>query len=109
MIEITPLAHEKLTSFLTENHATPQVRVFLPLGGCGGDNQLSLTVDGPNENDFFVKNGPLTISIDKKLQLLTGSVTIDFQEEGGDSGFIVATEKILPPADADCGGCCDCC
>jgi Fe-S cluster assembly iron-binding protein IscA len=109
MIDITPLAHEKLTSFLAENGAAPQVRVFLPSGGCGGDSQLSLTVDGPSENDFSVKSGPLTLSIDKKLQLLTGPVTIDFQEEGDDSGFVVATEKTLPASGADCGGCRDCC
>jgi Fe-S cluster assembly iron-binding protein IscA len=109
MIDITPLAYEKLTAFLSENNASPQVRVFLPNSGCGGDNQLSLTVDAPGESDFSVKNGTLTLSIDKNLQLLTGSVTIDFQDEGFDSGFVVNAEKILPPTDSDCGGCCDCC
>ncbi|MDR0550376.1 MAG: hypothetical protein LBI10_13360 [Deltaproteobacteria bacterium] len=108
MIEITPLAHEKLSAFLTENNSSLEVRVFQPSAGCGGDSPLSLTVDGPNENDFTVKNGDLTLSIDKKLQLLTGSVTIDFQDNGIDSGFVVATEKIMPIVESDCGGCCDC-
>ncbi|MDR1085926.1 MAG: hypothetical protein LBP22_14000 [Deltaproteobacteria bacterium] len=110
MISITPLAQEKLSAFLAENQTKPQVRVFLPLAGCGGDNQLSLTVDEPNENDFSVKSGELTLSIDKKLQEMTGSVTIDFKDDGFDSGFVVDPEKILPPSESDgCGGCCDCC
>ncbi|MDR1872810.1 MAG: hypothetical protein LBS60_12980 [Deltaproteobacteria bacterium] len=108
MIAITPLAHEKLTAFLTENGTTPEVRVFLPTGGCGGDGQLALAVDGPNDNDFTVKNGPLTLSIDKQLQKVTGEVTIDFKEVGRDSGFVVLTEKIMPAMDTDCGSCCDC-
>ncbi|MDR1609196.1 MAG: hypothetical protein LBT38_12440 [Deltaproteobacteria bacterium] len=108
MIAITPLAHEKLTAFLAENQTTPQVRVFLPSGGCGGDSQLALTVDGPGAEDFSVENAGLTLSIDKKLQAITGSVTIDFQDNGFDSGFVVEPEKVLPIQDSDCGPCCDC-
>ncbi|MDR2142349.1 MAG: hypothetical protein LBR11_11285 [Deltaproteobacteria bacterium] len=109
MIAITPLALEKLTAFLAESKTTPQVRVFLPQAGCGGSVQLSLTVDGPSENDFSVQRGSLTLSIDKQLQQLTGSVNIDFQDDGQDSGFVVEPEKILPPVDSDCCGCTDCC
>ncbi|MDR1578705.1 MAG: hypothetical protein LBT86_10865 [Deltaproteobacteria bacterium] len=109
MIAITPLAHEKLSSFLAENQTSPQVRVFLPSGGCGGDSQLALTVDGPTDNDVSVQNDGLTLSIDKKLHEVTGSVTIDFKDNGFDSGFFVEPEKSLPTQDSNCGGCRDCC
>jgi Fe-S cluster assembly iron-binding protein IscA len=111
MIAITPLAQEKLSAFLAENQTKPQVRVFWPSNGCGGDSQLALTVDEPTADDFSVQAGGLTLSIDRKLQEITGSVTIDFQDLGHDSGFIVDPEKILPVSDSDScgGGCCDCC
>ncbi|MDR1296711.1 MAG: hypothetical protein LBO05_04915 [Deltaproteobacteria bacterium] len=110
MISITDEARERLSKFLTDNKASRQIRVFYPTSGCGGDGQLSLTVDAPKDEDFSVTIGDIVYCISKDLQDVTGSVKIDFKDVGRDSGFVVDTEKILPPFEsADCGGCSGCC
>jgi Fe-S cluster assembly iron-binding protein IscA len=65
-------------------------------------------VDLPTEQDFTVKTGDLTLIIGRTLMAVTGDVTIDFKNNGLDSGFVVETEKILPVRDMDCGGCTGC-
>ena len=105
MINITPLALKELSGFLSEKKATPSVRVYLPPPSCGGDGRLSLTVDRPGDSDFATTAGGLTLVIRRDLLEKTGSVTIDFQTLGSDSGFVVETEKLLPPPAPDCSGC----
>ncbi|MDR1546386.1 MAG: hypothetical protein LBU12_06695 [Deltaproteobacteria bacterium] len=109
MIHITSAAQERLGAFLTDNKADRNVRIFLPTAGCGGQGQLSLTVDEPNDADFSVPLGDIVFCISKSLQAVTGAVTIDFKNAGPDSGFVVEPEKILPAFDSECGGdCCGC-
>jgi Fe-S cluster assembly iron-binding protein IscA len=108
MITITPDALSRLGAFLTENKTARRVRVFLPSAGCGGDGQLSLTVDEPTAADFSATIGDIVFSINKDLQELTGEVKIDFKDDGRDSGFVVDSAKILPVMDSGCGGCCGC-
>jgi Fe-S cluster assembly iron-binding protein IscA len=105
MINITPIALKELSSFLSEKNATPSVRVFQPPASCGGDGQLSLTVDKAKETDFSTTAGDLTLVIRKDLLEKTGNVTIDYQTNGFDSGFVVETEKLLAPLVPDCSGC----
>jgi Fe-S cluster assembly iron-binding protein IscA len=109
MISVTTEAQERLANFLTVNKAARHVRVFFPTSGCGGDGQLSLTVDDPRDTDFSVTVGDIVYCISKQLQDITGAVKIDFKDIGADSGFVVDAEKILPPIDSDCGGCSSCC
>lgn len=108
MIAITDNALSRLGAFLTENKTVRHVRVFLPSAGCGGDGQLSLTVDDPTDKDFSATIGDIVFSISLDLQELTGDVKIDFKEDGRDSGFVVDSSKILPALDSGCGGCCGC-
>jgi Fe-S cluster assembly iron-binding protein IscA len=108
MITITPDALSRLSAFLTESKTVKHVRVFLASASCGGDGQLSLTVDDPTEADFSSTIGDIVFSIGKDLQELTGEVKIDFKEDGRDSGFVVESAKILPVMDSGCGGCCGC-
>ncbi|MDR2443516.1 MAG: IscA/HesB family protein [Deltaproteobacteria bacterium] len=108
MISITDDALTRLDAFLKENKIIRHIRVFLPSSGCGGEGQLSLTVDDPSEKDFSTTIGEITFSIDKELQEVTGDVKIDFKDDGRDSGFVVDSAKILPAMDSGCGGCCGC-
>ncbi|MDR1656040.1 MAG: hypothetical protein LBT47_00595 [Deltaproteobacteria bacterium] len=109
MITITSEAMTRLDTFLQDNKTPRNVRVFLPSAGCGGDGQLSLTVDEPNDNDFSTTIGNIVFSIGKDLQELTGDVSIDFKNDGRDSGFVVDSSKILPAVESSCGGgCCGC-
>ncbi|MDR1487562.1 MAG: hypothetical protein LBT62_06185 [Deltaproteobacteria bacterium] len=109
MITVTPVAQERLSQFLTDNKADRNVRVFFPSAGCGGQGQLSLTVDDPHDSDFTTTVGDIVYLIDLKLQQITGSVVIDFKEDGRDSGFVVDPEKVLPAVESsECGSCCGC-
>ncbi|MDR3203155.1 MAG: hypothetical protein LBV23_00190 [Deltaproteobacteria bacterium] len=108
MINVTEEAQRRLGDFLTANNSDRHVRVFLPSSCCGGEGQLSLTVDEPTAEDFSAKIGDIVYSISKNLQKTTGTVTIDFKDDGRDSGFVVDAEKILPVIDSDCGGCSSC-
>ena len=108
MIHITPLALPQLSDFLTEKKATPSIRVHQTSAGCGGEGFLVLSVDNPTEQDFVTTAGNLTLMIGRSLIAVTGDVTIDFKDNGMDSGFVVETQKILPVRDDGCDGCSGC-
>ena len=109
MINITPVAQEKLTSYLADNKAEPKIRVYIPSCGCGGgEGQLALTLDQPADGDIKIQAGDLELFIDPELSDQVGKVAIDFKDDGHDSGFVVESEKPLPALEQDCGGC-SCC
>lgn len=110
MITITPLAQEKLSGYLTENKVDPKVRVYLPDYGCSGSGgQLSLAIDQPEENDIVAKAGDIELFMTNDLYEMVGKVTIDFKDDGTDSGFVVESEKPAPTVSSSgCGGC-TCC
>lgn len=109
MITITPLAQEKLSSYLVENNVPPQIRIYLPECGCSSEeSQISLTVDQPNSSDITVKVSDLELFMAKTLFDLVGKVAIDFKDDGQDSGFVVESEKPLPASTTDCDSC-SCC
>ncbi|UQZ88708.1 hypothetical protein C4J81_05615 [Deltaproteobacteria bacterium Smac51] len=109
MISITPVAQEKLTSYLAENKVEPKVRVYLPSCGCsGGGDQIALTLDQPEDGDIKVQAGDLELFMSQDLFDQVGKVVIDFKDDGRNSGFIVDSEKSVPAQAPDCGGC-SCC
>ncbi len=61
MISITPLAQEKLSTYLAENKVEPQVRVYLPDCGCSGPSQLALALDRPEAGVVYSEK-PLQMS-----------------------------------------------
>lgn len=106
MISITPVALEKLTGYLAENKVEPRVRVYLPSGGCCGGDQLSLTLDEPDDDDVKIQAGTLELFMEQQLFDIVGKVIVDFQDDGHDSGFVVTSENPVPTQDIDCGGAC---
>jgi len=108
MISITSAALGELMGFLRGRKAAPSVRVVQPPAACGGGNELALTVDTPREFDFSTTAGELTIAIRRDLLEQTGKVTIDYRDNGAESGFVVETERLLPPSVKDCTGCAGC-
>lgn len=111
MINITPVAQEKLTAYLAENKVEPKVRIYLPECDCsGGGGQISLALDQPADGDVTVQAGDLQLFMAQALSDQVGKVTIDFKDDGRDSGFVVLSEKPLPVMKAPtCGGGCSCC
>lgn len=105
MITITPLALGKLSAYLDQCHAAPQVRVCAPSCGVGGGgDQLTLACDAPQEGDETARAGGLTMCLSRDLAARLGAVTIDYKELADDSGFVVESEFPL-----ECEGCTDCC
>ncbi len=108
MISITPVAQEKLSAYLAENKIEPRVRVYLPSGGCCGGDQISLTLDQPEDGDIRIQAGDLELFMDQELFDLVGRVVVDFQDDGRDSGFVVTSERPVPAQESECGGCSGC-
>ncbi len=108
MISITPMAQEKLTAYLAENKVAPKVRVYLPECDCSGaGGQIALTLDQPNTGDITIQAGGLELFMSRDLYEAVGKVTIDFKDDGRDSGFVVESERPAPVS--ECGGGCSCC
>ncbi len=109
MINITPVAQEKLSAYLAENKVDPKVRVYLPECDCSGSGgQISLALDQPDVGDITAQAGELELFMTRELYDLVGKVTIDFKDDGRNSGFVVESERPVPPAPT-CGGGCSCC
>ena len=106
MIEITPLAQENLTSFLTEKKLPLQVCLALSCSYGGGD-QLILVPGQPAPGDISVDFGPLTLGLSRDLHAMVGRVLVDFRDEGQDYGFVIECERPLPD-DGGCAGCTTC-
>jgi Fe-S cluster assembly iron-binding protein IscA len=107
MIDITPLAKENLTAFLSGKKIPLKVRVTLP-SGCDGDpGQLILVPDQPGPGDISVNFSPLTLCMSRDLYERVGRVQIDYRDEEHDFGFVVDCEQ--PPFDEEaCFGCIGC-
>jgi len=104
MIDITPLAKENLTAFLTGKKIPLKVRITMP-SGCDGDpGQLILVPDRSAPGDISVDFSPLTLCISRDLFEQVGRVQVDYREEGHDFGFVIECER--PPFDDGC--CSDC-
>lgn len=109
MISITPVAQEKLSAYLAENKVEPKVRVYLPECDCSGaGGQISLALDQPADGDITAKAGDLELFMNPGLYDQVGKVTIDFKDDGHNSGFVVMSEKPVPVSAPTCGSC-SCC
>jgi hypothetical protein len=106
MIDITPLAQENLTEFLTAKKLPLAVRLTFP-SDCGGEGRLILVPDQPAPGDISVDFGPLTLCLSRDIHAQVGRVLVDFRDEGHDYGFVIECER--PPADTVfCDGCTSC-
>ena len=104
MIDITPLAREKLLAHLTEHKIETQVRILLSSGCCGDESQLILAPGQPAPGDISVVFGPLTLCLNRDLYEQVGPVRVEYLEDGAEAGFFVACEREA----ADGGGCAGC-
>ena len=107
MISLTPLAQEKLTTFLVEKKLGLQVRITCSSGDGGDGEQLILVPDKPASGDLRAGFGPLILCLSRDLYDRVGRVRVDYRVEDHDYGFVV--ERALSPADlGDCAGCTAC-
>lgn len=110
MIEITPLAAEKLTGYLTENNIKSAVRITA-MNGCGGPS-LGLALDERKEADHVLADGEITLVIDQGLSRTCGVVKVDYIEQssgcgcGSGGGFSLTSTRPLSQAGGGCGSSC---
>ena len=108
MIEITPLAAEKLSAYLSENNIDSAVRIAA-MNGCAGPS-LGLALDECKEADHVLADGNITLVIDQGLSRTCGVVKVDYIENGcgcgGGGGFSLTSARPLPRAGSGCGGSC---
>lgn len=109
MIEITSMAGEKLTAYISQNNIQSPVRIYAA-NGCSGPS-LALALDERKKNDFAYEHDNFTLVIDPSVTRLCGKVTIDYVEQtsgcgcGGNSGFSLSSEKPLNTG-GGCGSSC---
>ncbi len=110
MIEITKLAAEKLSAYLSENNIDSPVRI-VTVTGCGGLS-LGLALDERKASDYVQEDEAFTLLIEQNLSESCGNVTIDYIEKtsgcgcGEAGGFSVKSETPLPRSNSGCGGSC---
>ncbi|MBU0675116.1 MAG: IscA/HesB family protein [Proteobacteria bacterium] len=110
MIEVTEIAEEKLSAYLTENNIVSPVRIAVA-NGCGGMS-LGLALDERKDNDHTLENEKFTLLVAENLAGECGKIKVDFVEKksecgcGGGGGFSITSEKPLPDSAGGCGGSC---
>ncbi len=100
MLEVTPQGKTKLVEYFTENNITSPLRVFMNTSGCAGAS-LALALDEQKDGDLVFKEDSLTFLVETALVDQCGTITVDFIEKGGNSGFNLRSAKPLPAG----GGC----
>ena len=105
MVEVTAPAQDALKNIMEEKNMTGALRFFLQQG-CGG-GQLALAVDEQKETDHVFEVGGYTYVVDKGLAIQTGSLKLDFVDDGQRQGFLISSDKPLETG-GGCGCGCSC-
>lgn len=111
MLDVTPLAAEKITAYMTDNKISSALRVALMQGGCSGP-ALGLALDEEKPEDQQYQKDGLTFLVEKGLLEQCGTIFVDYVESGSRSGFSIRSANALPGFGGGCssgscgsGGC----
>lgn len=89
MLQITDVAHEKISAFLSDTNGTLRVSQLSMGGACGAKIQLGVTLsDGSEEDDEMFDINGLKVVIDRALHRRVGEIIIDYS---ADAGLVVRT------------------
>lgn len=98
MITLTPEAHAKVSSMLSDADNGKALRVFIEAGGCSGF-EYGMSIDSPKENDHFDKISGLPVAVcADSFDYLKGS-EIHFDDGLSGKGFEIRN----PNAQSTCG------
>ena len=102
MIELTPLAAEKLTGIMSKDPAQRVLRVYVAGQSCCG-YQYGLALDGARlPDDAVVERAGIEVAVDPDSLPYVEGATIDFVDALMGGGFTVRNPRI------DSGGGCAC-
>ncbi len=109
MLEVTPMANEKLVEYMQNNKITSALRVILMQGGCSGP-ALGLALDEVKALDQHIEVKGLDFVVEKGLLQQCGTISIDYIDAGSRSGFSITSANPLPMASGGCssGSCGSC-
>lgn len=104
MLEVTPIALEKLTNYLQEHKVDMPIRIAIMGGGCSGA-VLGMSLDKADDKDKSFKKETLEFLIEEELLSMCGEVKVDFIESENRSGFAVTSANPVS-VEGGCNGSC---
>ncbi len=95
LIEVTPLAAEKLGEVLTDQGKDGSLLRVLVIPGPGGGVQYSLEVETEaNDGDVVVETGSVNVVVDSESAPLVEGSRIDYVEGLMRSGFVISNPNM---------------
>lgn len=94
MVELTPVAAEKLNEIRTGDAAQAILRVFVKGKSCCGYAYGLALDDAPTAEDTVVEQGGITIAVDPKSLPYVQGATIDHVDALMGGGFTVRNETL---------------
>ena len=106
LIEVTPLAAEKLGEVLTDQGKDGSLLRVLMIPGPGGGVQYSLEVETEaNDDDVVVETGSVNVVVDSESAPLVEGSRIDYVEGLMRSGFVISNPNMQGGCGCGSGGC----
>ena len=106
LIEVTPLAAEKLGEVLTDQGKDGSLLRVLVIPGPGGGVQYSLEVETEaNDGDVVVETGSVNVVVDSESAPLVEGSRIDYVEGLMRSGFVISNPNMQGGCGCGSGGC----
>ncbi len=113
MIEVTPVALQKIKDYFSQNGIESGIRVTLLEGGCHGP-ALGIVLDDASDQDRVFESGGIQFFIHHSLLAECGNVRIDFVKPdsqrdgtcscGSDGRFEITSERpVTPVSGCSCG------
>ncbi len=104
MVEVTPLASEKLERVLEEEgHKGALLRVMVSPGPNGGFQYMLGIEDKAGENDFVIDAEGVQVLVDAESAPLVEGAQIDYVEGLMRSGFVISNPNLQSGGGGGCG------
>lgn len=105
MVELTPVALEKLNEVRGMAPERPILRVYVVGRSCSGYQYGLALDDAPSAEDTVLERGGITIAIDPMSRPYVEGATIDHVETSEGAGFTVRNERYASGGGCGSGGC----
>ena len=105
LIEVTPLASERLQKVLSEQGEEGSLlRVMVMPGGHGGMQYVLGIEKEPNEDDILIETDNVKVLVDSESAPLVEGAQIDYVEGLMRSGFVISNPNMPSGGGCACGG-----
>ncbi|MCA1906300.1 MAG: IscA/HesB family protein [Desulfarculus sp.] len=105
MIEVSATASQAIKAFMQERNLNASLRVMLQAGSCCGGPSLRLVLDEKKDGDQCHEVDGLTYLIAQDLAEQSGTVKVDYVDNGWQQGFVLSSAKPLAGDSGDSCGC----